>query len=246
MTTLSLLVAHYLQLIFLPAEQGALQHDLVGHGEVNTRGGHLDELSAVIGHAAAGTAEGKARANNDRKTDLLAGCHNLFQGVDNSRFRHLETDLAHGVAEFLPSLGLADDLDIGGQQFHPIFFQHAHLGDLDRGVEAGLAAQGGQQGVGPLALDHLGHTFGGDRLDIGPVGQAGIGHDGRRIGIDQHHLVAFFLEGLDRLRPGIVELAGLADDDRPGADDEYFMYVGAFWHVLALGGAISSPAPSVE
>ena len=38
-------------------------------------------------------------------------------------------------------------------------------------VEAGLAAQGGQQGVGPLAFDDGGQHVEVERLDVGAVGQ---------------------------------------------------------------------------
>ena len=50
----------------------------------------------------------------------------------------------------------------------------------------------------------------------------GIGHDGGRIGIDQHDLVAQFSQGLAGLGAGIVEFTGLADDDGTGTDDHNF------------------------
>jgi hypothetical protein len=81
-------------------------------------------------------------------------------------------------------------------------------------------AHGGQQRVGFLARDDLGHDLGRDRLHVGRVGQVRIGHDGGRVGIDQDHPVALFLEGLAGLGAGVIELAGLSDHDRPGADDQ--------------------------
>ena len=45
-------------------------------------------------------------------------------------------------------------------------------------------------------------------------------HDGRRVAVDQDDLVTLFAQGLAGLGAGIVELTGLADDDRAGADDE--------------------------
>src|SRR5262249_27103957 len=47
--------------------------------------------------------------------------------------------------------------------------------------------------------------------------------------------VALGLQRLDRLGAGIVELAGLADDDGAGADDEDRGYVGALGHLGLLG-----------
>ena len=49
---------------------------------------------------------------------------------------------------------------------------------------------------------------------------AGIGHDRGRVRVDQHDLVALFAQGLAGLRAGVVELAGLPDDDRAGADEQ--------------------------
>ena len=73
-----------------------------------------------------------------------------------------------------------------------------------------------------------------ERLDVGLVGQVGVGHDGGRIGIDQHHFVAVGAQGLGGLGPGVIELAGLADDDRAGADDQDAVEVVASGHRYAL------------
>jgi hypothetical protein len=82
-------------------------------------------------------------------------------------------------------------------------------------------------------FDDLGHHFRRDRLDIGGVGQVRIGHDRGRVRVDQDDAVALFLQRLAGLGAGIVELAGLADDDRSRADDEDRLDIGAFWHVWA-------------
>ena len=94
------------------------------------------------------------------------------------------------------------------------------LGERQRGVERGLPAHGRQQRVGPLALDDLGDDLGRDRLDVGGVRQLRIGHDRGRIGVDQDDAVALGLQRLAGLGAGIVELAGLPDDDGARADDE--------------------------
>ena len=48
--------------------------------------------------------------------------------------------------------------------------------------------------------------------------------------VHQHHPVALVAQRLAGLRARVVELAGLADDDRPGADDQDALDVGALWH----------------
>ena len=87
-------------------------------------------------------------------------------------------------------------------------------------VQAGLAAQGGQDGVGPLHLDDLGHRGDIQRLDIHVVGNVLVRHDGGGVRVDQDHLDALFLQGAAGLGAGIVKLGGLADDDGAGAQDQ--------------------------
>ena len=53
--------------------------------------------------------------------------------------------------------------------------------------------------------------------------------------VDQHDLVALLAQGLARLGAGVVELAGLADDDRAGADEQDLLEVGTLRH----GGNVS-------
>ena len=56
------------------------------------------------------------------------------------------------------------------------------------------------------------------RLQVDRVGNLGVGHDRCRIRVDEHDAVAFFAQRPARLNAGVVELGGLADDDRPRAD----------------------------
>jgi hypothetical protein len=85
-----------------------------------------------------------------------------------------------------------------------------------------------------LDADDLFDVIAGERLDVGAVGELGIGHDGGRVRVDQHHLVALLAESLAGLRAGVVELGGLADHDRAGADHEDLLYVISAWHVSSL------------
>ena len=62
-------VAHHLQLIFLPAEQAALQHDLGGHRQVEPGGAEIFQFLAIVGDPAAGAAEGETRPDDQRKTE---------------------------------------------------------------------------------------------------------------------------------------------------------------------------------
>ena len=67
------------------------------------------------------------------------------------------------------------------------------------------------------------------RLDISDVGGLGIGHDRRRIRIDQHDLIAFLPQRLAGLRAGVIKFAGLSDDDWAGANDQNFRGYQCVW-----------------
>ena len=130
--------------------------------------------------------------------------------------------------------------------------EHAHVVEGEGGVEAGLAAHGGQERVGALLLDDLRDDLGGDRLDVGGVGHLRVGHDGGGVGVDQDDAVAFLAQRLAGLGAGVVELAGLADDDGPRADDQDRADVGALRHErpckvgpAARGGGRGTDSPLV-
>ena len=79
--------------------------------------------------------------------------------------------------------------------------------------------------------DDLLERFRRQRLDVGAIGQLRVGHDRRRVAVDEHDFEAFAAQRLDRLRARVVELAGLPDDDRAGADDEDAFDVSPFGHL---------------
>jgi hypothetical protein len=130
-------------------------------------------------------------------------------------------------------------LGVGADHLDIVAVEHAHAAQRQRGVERGLAAHGGQQRVGAFLGDDLGHDFGRDRLDIGRVGKLRIGHDRGRVGVDQDDAVALLLQRLAGLGAGIVELAGLTDDDGAGPDDQDRLDVGAFRHGASVRQALA-------
>ena len=116
----------------------------------------------------------------------------------------------------------------------PYFSRTPAFGQFRGKIQARLPAQIGQKGVGPFLFDDFRHRLQVERFDIGHIGHARIGHDGGRIGIDQNDLITQLSQGLAGLGAGIVEFAGLADDDGAGADDHDFLDVVAFWHILSF------------
>ena len=134
--------------------------------------------------------------------------------------RAFQPDAVHRLAEQLAVLGHVDGFGLGADQLDAEALERALLVERQRRVERGLPAHRRQQSVGAFGRDDLGDDVRRDRLDVGCIGQIRVGHDRGRIRIDQNDPIALGLQRLAGLGPGIVELAGLTDDDRAGADDE--------------------------
>ena len=184
------------------------------------------------------------------KADL--GCE--FRAVANivhqRGARHIQPDARHGVFEQQPVFRFLDGFEPGANHFHVVFLENAGIGQIDGKIQRRLPSYCRQQGefagaaaVGighPLAFpaDDLFYVLPGQRLDIGAVGKLRIGHDGGRVGIHQHHLIAFGLERLAGLRARVIELRRLPNHDRPGADHENFRYIVPAWHLLFRSRAL--------
>ena len=141
--------------------------------------------------------------------------------------RNIEADTRHGVFEEEAIFRFLDGFEAGADHFDVIFFENAGIGKIDGEIEGCLSTYRRQQGefaramavaIGhPLALaaDDLLCVFRGQWLDISAIGKLRIGHDGGRVGIHQHHLIALSLEGLAGLGTRVVEFRRLPNHDRP-------------------------------
>jgi len=93
-----------------------------------------------------------------------------------------------------------DGRDRRADQSDAVFFEDTTLGQTDGGVQRRLSTHGGEERIGPFAFDDLLDHVQRDRFDIRAVRKIRVGHDRRRIAVDQDHAVALFLEGLAGLR----------------------------------------------
>lgn len=197
--------------------------------------GHPVDLVGGVRYPRTQPAHGEARPHHHRQAELGDRLTHFGHGETHSAPGGFATGLGDDVLEPLPVLAALDGVEIGADEFHAVLFQHPALVQRDRGVQRGLPTQGRQQGVdlvAPLGLlgDNPLHERRGDGLYVGVVGELRVGHDGGRIRVHQADLQALGAQHPARLSPGVVELARLADDDRPGADDQHVVQIGATGH----------------
>ncbi len=129
-------------------------------------------------------------------------------------------DPVEQVAERLAVLGHADRLERRPEQADRVALEDAGLGQGRREVEGGLAAKAGEQAVGPLPGDDRLDRLDRQRLEVDDVGDLRVGHDRGRVRVHQDRAHALGAQRAAGLRAGVVELGRLADDDRPGAEDQ--------------------------
>ena len=225
------MVTHDLHLILFPALDGLLDQHLVGGRELQALAHDGDEFLVGVSDAAAGATEGKARAQYTGIAYALGDSLGVGHAVGIARARDLQADLGHGLVKELTVLAALDGGQVAADHLDAVLVERAVFRQLDGGVQTGLAAQCGQQRVRALFLDYALDKLGGDGLDIGAVGKTRVGHNGRRVGVDQDDLKAILLEHLAGLGAGVVELTGLANNDRARTNNEDALDVSTFRHV---------------
>ena len=213
----------------------------------------LLELLLVVGDAAAGAPEGVGGSDDEGKLaaglggNVLGDLESLGHLVRNARDGQIESDLEHRVLELLAVLAFLDGRRIGADELDLLALENASAHQFHGGVQGGLSAERRQQCVGPLLLNDLLDDLWRDWLDVGSVGELGIGHDGGRIRVHQHDRVAFLPQGLAGLHARIVEFAALTDDNGAGADDEDLVEGSVLGHSresLPLGGWLVKSGPT--
>ena len=227
-------IAHDFHLEFLPAEYRLFDQHFLDRGKLQAALDDFLELLVVVGNATAGSAEGEARPDDGGITHLDLGFEGILEIAHDLCPWALQADFGHGNPEQFTVFGHADGFARRADQFNAVFLQDSAIGQVQRAVQRGLATHGRQQGVGLFLGDDLLDHARIDRLDVDRIRRIRIGHDRGRIRVDEYHAIAFIAQGLAGLGPGIVELASLANDDRPGTDDENRAQVSSFWHQTRL------------
>ena len=177
---------------FQPSTLSSISTACTGLAGQAGAGDAASRSSVGVRHAGTQAAHGEGRPDHHRQAQLGDGGADLVHRVADRGPGHV------GVADREPALATMSlkicrssprliAVDVGADQLDAVLLQHARLVQRDRGVQRGLPAQGGQHRVAgaPGRSTSFSTNSGGDRLDVGGVGELRVGHDRRRVGVDQ-------------------------------------------------------------
>ncbi len=249
-------VAHHLQLELTPPQHRLVEQHLPDRRGLQAPRDDRAELLRRTRDPTATASQGVGGAHDARQADVRQRVQRLRETTldvyatellvparGDRAGRHAQPRLGHRCAEQLAVLRAGDRLVVGADQLHSMALQRAIVVQRLGEVQRGLPAEGGKQCVGALALDHLRRRPRQQRLDVRRVRQLRIGHDRRRVGVHQDHLVALLAQHLARLHTGVVKLGGLSDHDRTRAQDQDAVDVLTPWHQHAPRSSTNSPFP---
>jgi hypothetical protein len=111
-----------------------------------------------------------------------------------------------------------------------VTLEDAAFGQGHREVQARLPPERREESLGALDPDDALEDIMGERLDVGSVGHLRVRHDRGGVRVHEHDLEPFLPERLHGLRARVVELASLADHDRPRPDQQDFPDVSTLGH----------------
>ena len=230
---LSAWIADHLHLELLPAEHALLDQHLVRRRGIEPALDDLGELLPVVADAAARAAQREGRPDDRGQADVLERPHRLLAVVGEHRLGRRKADPVIASRNSLRSSAMAMASALAPIISTPNLASTPALSSASAVLSAVCPPMVGSSASGRSCCDDLGDHLGRDRLDVGGVRQLRVRHDRGRIGIDQDDAVALGFQGLAGLGAGIVELAGLSDDDGARADDEDGLDIRALRHEAA-------------
>src|SRR5690606_31511163 len=113
-------VAHDLELVLFPPENGLLDQGLASHRLRDRVLDHRVELFAVVRDGGTRAAEGEARADDRGKADVVERGASFGERVDVKRSGDAKADVEHRGFEHVPVFGLLDDVLLGAEHLHTV------------------------------------------------------------------------------------------------------------------------------
>ena len=132
--------------------------------------------------------------------------------------------LVEHALEAVAVFGEVDGVGRGAEDRHIGRFQRAR--EFQRGLAAELHDDAMQRAVLAFGGDDFQHVFGGQRLEIQPVGGVVVGRHRFRVAVDHDGFIAGVMQREAGMAAAVIELDALADPVRSAAEDDDLLRVG--------------------
>ena len=233
-------VPDHFHLILFPANQRLINQQLIGWRQIQTATADLFKFFPVVGDTTTGATHGKRGADNAGETKAVGNLRRFFHAVGNTRVGGFQTNGFHRLVETLAIFRLVDSIGIGTDHLNTVLLENAMLGQVQGTVQCGLTTHGWQQCIGLFLGNNMLNRAPLYRFDIGRIRHRRVGHNRRRVGVDQNNPEALFAKCFTGLGPGIVKLTGLADYNRACAEDKDAFNISSFWHFVSISALLAA------
>ena len=184
--------------------------------------GYFAERLFIRTDAAAQTAQGICRTYHHGIAQRLSGGKCVVHGFHGPAARGLQVGSVQFLHEQVAVFRIHNGLHTGAQHLHAILLEHPRAVQFSATVQCRLSAESQQNAVGTLFLNDFSNKMRGHGQEIHRVGNTLARLDSRNVGINQHRADAFFTQGFQCLRTGIIKLTGLANFQGAGTKNQYF------------------------
>ena len=225
-------VAHQFKFEFFPAEYRLFKQNLACRTFVKPVLDHSAQFRLVVGKAGTKPSHRERRSNHHGITGLDDECERAVDRIHNDALCDVCTAVENQVLEYLAVFTTLNRLEFRSNQFDVVRRQDSLLVKCHCGVQRGLATERRQNRIRFFLGDNRFDCRCRDRLDVGRIREIGIGHDGRRIRIDENDANTLLAKDAASLSARIVELGRLPNHDRPRADNKNRADIVALWHYL--------------
>ncbi|CAB4622900.1 unannotated protein [freshwater metagenome] len=208
-------VAHQFEFVFLPTEYRLFKQNLACRTFVKSVLDHSAQFCLVMGEAGTETSHRERRSNHHGIAGPGNKCERSVNRVHDNALCDISTTLDHQVLENLPVFTTLNRLEFGSNQFDVVLRQDSLFVKCHCGVQRGLTTERRQNRIRSFLGDDRFDCRRRDRLNVRRIREIGIGHDGRRIRIDENDADSLFAKHAAGLSARIVELGRLPNHDRP-------------------------------
>ena len=157
--------------------------------------GQVFQFSPIAAKAAALSAEGKCRPNNDRKANFEACFERCFNRCNSHRAGCFDINRSQQLRKHLAVFGFDNGFNGRSQHTQSIFFKDPLLVKRDATVQSRLSAKSQQNALRLLLLDDFFDKKRCNRQKINGVGNLLRGLHRGDVGIDKNGMYPFFFKG---------------------------------------------------